>query len=184
MEPGDQNDHLNQNNHWLHGTLNIKHWTLNIDLPALHWNLLEPHLGRVSKPTWLSRAMLDQASENNDYLENQPLARPTWKPGREQEELQGEEQHASWKLMLLLSLMLQVVLQNLQSVSYLIFFFWRLLFHDWVCNDVLESAHILCYACFHWVKKIVPNLDSLRGITHPPHSPNPLPKFCSKAHKT
>ena len=48
-----------------------------IDLQALHWNLLEPHLGRVSKPTWLSKAMLDQASENNDYLENQALARPT-----------------------------------------------------------------------------------------------------------
>ena len=138
------NDHLSQNNHWLHWTLNIKHWTLNIDLQGLHWNLLEPHLWRVGKSTWLGRAVLDEASENNDYLENQHLARPTWEPGRELEELQGEERDASWKLMLLLSLILRLVLQNLQSVSYLIFFFWRLLFHNWVQSNVLESAHWLC----------------------------------------
>ena len=134
IEPGDQNDHLNQNNHWLHWTSNIKNWTLNIDLQGLHWNLLEPHLWRVSKPTWLGRPMLDEASENNDYLENQHLARPTWEPGREQEEPQGEERDASWKLMLILSLKLQVVLRSLRRLSYLIF--------SDVCSFTIESEAI------------------------------------------
>ena len=154
MEPGDQNDHLIQNIHGLDWTSNIKHWTLNIDLQALHWNLLEPHLWRVGKSTWLGRPMLDEASEDNDYLENQHLARPTWEPGRELEELRGGERDASWKLMLLLSLILRLVLQNLQSVSYLIFFFWRLLFHNWIRSNILESGHL-----FSMGKENVPHLE-------------------------